>query len=57
MSYRIAGIDVHKKMLAVVVCDVEVEGEYTFERRASGAVPTNCDRWPPGSRSARSRKS
>ena len=26
MSYRIAGIDVHKKMLAVVVADVEVEG-------------------------------
>ena len=24
MSYRIAGIDVHKKMLAVVVSDVEV---------------------------------
>jgi hypothetical protein len=24
MSYRIAGIDVHKKMLAVVVADVEV---------------------------------
>ena len=33
MSYRIAGIDVHKKMLAVVVADVEVEGEYQFERR------------------------
>ena len=32
MSYRIAGIDVHKKMLAVVVSDVEVEGEYHFER-------------------------
>ena len=28
MSYRIAGIDVHKKMLAVVVSDVEVDGEY-----------------------------
>ena len=33
MSYRIAGIDVHKKMLAVVVSDVEVDGEYQFERR------------------------
>ena len=32
MSYRIAGIDVHKKMLAVVVSDVEVDGEYQFER-------------------------
>jgi hypothetical protein len=28
MSYRIAGIDVHKKVLAVVVSDVEVDGEY-----------------------------
>ena len=33
MSYRIAGIDVHKKMLAVVVSDVEIESEYQFERR------------------------
>ena len=33
MSYRIAGVDVHKKILAVVVSDVEVEGEYKFERR------------------------
>lgn len=32
MPYRIAGIDVHKKMLAVVVSDVEVDGEYEFER-------------------------
>jgi hypothetical protein len=33
MSYRIAGVDVHKKMLAVVVSDVEVDGEYLFDRR------------------------
>ena len=33
MSYRIAGIDVHKKMLAVVVSDVEIESEYQSERR------------------------
>jgi transposase len=39
MSYRIAGIDVHKKMLAVVVSDVEVEGEYEFERRRYGSNP------------------
>jgi transposase len=39
MSYRIAGIDVHKKMLAVVVADVEVEGEYQFERRKFGSNP------------------
>jgi len=39
MPYRIAGIDVHKKMLAVVVSDVEVEGEYRFERRLFGSNP------------------
>ena len=39
MAYRIAGIDVHKKMLAVVVADVEVEGEYQFERRRFGSNP------------------
>jgi len=39
MAYRIAGIDVHKKMLAVVVADVEVEGEYQFERRQFGSNP------------------
>jgi hypothetical protein len=38
MSYRIAGIDVHKKMLAVVVADVEIEGEYQFERRQFGST-------------------
>jgi transposase len=39
MPYRIAGIDVHKKMLAVVVADVEVEGEYQFERQRLGSNP------------------
>ena len=39
MPYRIAGIDVHKRMLAVVVADVEVEGEYQFERRLFGSNP------------------
>jgi len=39
MSYRIAGIDVHKKMLAVVVSDVEIEQEYQFERRLFGSSP------------------
>jgi transposase len=34
-----AAIDVHKKMLAVVVADVEGEGEYQFERRKFGATP------------------
>ena len=39
MSYRIAGIDVHKKMLAVVVSDVEIESEFQFERRMFGSNP------------------
>jgi transposase len=39
MSYRIAGIDVHKKMLAVVASDVEIESEYQFERRMFGSSP------------------
>src|ERR1700680_3417811 len=39
MCYRIAGIDVHKKMLAVVVSDVEIESEYQFERRMCGSNP------------------
>jgi hypothetical protein len=39
MSYRIAGIDVHKKMLAVMVSDVEVDGEYQFERVRYSSSP------------------
>ena len=40
MPYRIAGIDVHKKMLAVVVADVEVDGEFDFDRQKTGTTPT-----------------
>jgi hypothetical protein len=39
MSYRIAGIDVHKKMLAVVISDVEVDDEFEFERRRYAGNP------------------
>jgi hypothetical protein len=39
MAYRIAGIDVHKKMLAVAVSDVEVDSEFQFERRMFGSNP------------------
>src|SRR5205823_8466425 len=39
MPYRIAGIDVHKKMLAVVVADVEAKEEYQFERHRFGSTP------------------
>ena len=38
MSYRIAGIDVHKKMLAVAVADVEVDGDFQFERQKVGTM-------------------
>jgi len=40
MPYRIAGIDVHKAMLAVVVADVEVAEDWQFERRRFGASPS-----------------
>jgi len=39
MPYKIAGIDVHKRMLHVVVSDVEVDGEYEFTRRVFGSLP------------------
>jgi hypothetical protein len=38
MAYGIAGIDVHKKKLAVVVADVEVDDDYQFERRWYGSI-------------------
>jgi transposase len=41
MPYRIAGIDVHKKMLAVVVGDVEVEGDFQFDRQKIGTSPAD----------------
>ena len=37
-SYWIAGIDVHKSMLAVVISDVAGGGEFRFERRKFGTV-------------------
>ena len=40
MPYRIAGIDVHKKMLAVVVSDVEIDSEYQFEQRLFDSTPS-----------------
>src|SRR5579864_5816865 len=39
MPYKIAGIDVHKRMLHVVVSDVEVDEEYDFTRRVFGSLP------------------
>lgn len=39
MSYRIAGIVVHKKKLAVVVGNLELGEEMQFERRWYGSNP------------------
>ena len=39
MKYRIAGIDVHKRILAVVIADIAVDGEFQFERRMVGTSP------------------
>ena len=39
MPYRSAGIDVHKRMLAVVVADTAGGAEYCFERRMIGTSP------------------
>ena len=44
MSYWIAGIDVHKKMLAVAVADVEVDGDFHFERQKVGTTPIDLRR-------------
>ena len=44
MPYQIAGIDVHKKMLAVVVADVEVDGDFHFERQKVGTTPADLRR-------------
>jgi hypothetical protein len=40
MAYRIAGIDIHKKVVAVVIADMADE-EYEFERRAILEAGTN----------------
>ena len=39
MPYKMGSIDVHKRMLAVVTSDVEIDGEYQFERRRLGTNP------------------
>ena len=37
-GHPIAGIDIHKSMLAVVVSDIAREGEFPFERRKFGTT-------------------
>ena len=43
-SYRIAGIDVHKKMLAVVVAEGLSEGQMWFERARFGTMESELGR-------------
>jgi|SRR5215472_3161796 len=57
MSYRIAGIDVHKKMLAAVVSNFEVESEFQFERRRFGSNPEQLRSLAAMARRARGRGS
>jgi hypothetical protein len=38
MDYKVAGIDVHKSMLAVVITNAGQEGELSFERRKFGTL-------------------
>jgi transposase len=42
--YRLAGIDVHKSMLAVVVTEVQGRGDWVFERQKFGAVDSELKR-------------
>ena len=57
MPYRIAGIDVHKRMLAVVVSDVEVRRRVQLRAAAVWQQSrTTAICWPLGCSSKRSRK-
>src|ERR1700674_4459394 len=40
-EYNVAGIDVHKRMLAVVITDAAAEGEFRFQRRKFGTLDTD----------------
>jgi transposase len=42
-SYWIAGIDVHKSMLAVVITDVGAEGDWVWERRKFGTLASDLE--------------
>jgi hypothetical protein len=48
MAYAIAGIDVHKRMLAVVVSDLAADGRTRSSGASSGARPRSCGCWPTG---------
>lgn len=44
MAYRIAGVDVHKRMLAVAIADVDGDGDFRFERQQFGTSPSQLER-------------
>jgi hypothetical protein len=48
MPYRIAGIDVHKKMLAVVIADVDVAGTGVLNAGNVAPAQVSCRHWPKG---------
>jgi len=43
MTYSIAGIDVHKKLLVVVVAEVTEQGEWSYERGKFAPRLLSCD--------------
>jgi len=43
-AYKVAGIDVHKWMLAVVITDAAAEGEFRFERRKFGTLASDLQK-------------
>ena len=47
MARWIAGIDVHKRMLAVVIADVSGDGPYQFERRRVATRPLEASMLEP----------
>jgi len=42
-DYKVAGIDVHKRMLAVVITNAAAVGEFRFEQRKFGAAETDLE--------------
>src|SRR6266852_4750934 len=44
MTYKLAGVDVHKRMLAVVVADAAHEGELQFTRKKFGTMASDLRR-------------
>ena len=44
IPHMVAGIDVHKKMLAVVVTDTSAEGAWTFQRRKFETLPKDLEK-------------